>query len=90
MITNCLDVDKNTWDNQTTVTYTSGDHTDGTITSSSTLNNDGEWSGGANGPYTNNLQSPGNQELSYLNSAQNCHRETDNDGTDGWNKITPW
>jgi len=76
IITNCLDVDKNTHDDQTSFDGRQG------------FTNDNDWTSGANGPYTNLVQAPGNRELSYLTTAQNCHRSVD-PGT-GWNRVTPW
>jgi hypothetical protein len=76
MITNCLDVAKNTYDDQTTFDGRQG------------FTGDDDWTTGSNGPYTNLVQAPGNRELSYLATAQNCHRRVD--PATGWNRVTPW
>lgn len=76
VVTNCLDVDKNTYDDQIAFDGRQG------------FTNDNDWAAGANGPYTDLVQAPGNRELSYLTTAQNCHRSVDT-GT-GWNRVTPW
>ncbi len=74
MITNCLDVRNNTWDNQTTFDGQQG------------FAGDSDWTAsGIN--YTGMVQSPGNKELAYSITAQNCHRAVD--ATTGWNTITP-
>jgi hypothetical protein len=90
MISNCLDVRNNTWDNQTTFTEAAQDgtaHTSGAGFDNEGYSGDTYWTGGANGPYTALVQSPGVKELAYAYSAQNCHRAVD--ATTGWNTITP-
>ncbi|PLX92241.1 MAG: hypothetical protein C0621_09795 [Desulfuromonas sp.] len=70
MITNCLDVSHNTWDN--------------------------DWSGDSNwSSFNSTTSSWGQNKLSHLSTAQNCHRYVDVNGDNnpdeqGWNKVTPW
>jgi hypothetical protein len=89
MITNCLDVSHNKWDDLFAgdADWTSGG-SDGT-----TVN----WSTSGVMPYTGNDVSglARNKQLAYATSAQNCHRyvNVNNDSTPeepGWNRVTPW
>ena len=82
MITNCLDVSHNTWDNDTT-------YYDDTSWSS--------WKDRGIMPYNGTDPTGGgvDKQMAYATSAQNCHRYVDvnGDGTPdeaGWNKVTPW
>ena len=80
MITNCLDISHNKWDNQS-------------VSNSrwSNWENQGvmPYSG-------NDISGdPVNRQLSYATSAQNCHRYVDVNGDGnpdevGWNRVTPW
>ena len=93
MITNCLDVSHNTWDDNFSVDvdWTSGG-ANGAVTNWSTV-----------GIFPTGTESAGNnKEFAYAKSAQNCHRFIDNNGNGtittgdtggdepGWNKVTPW
>ena len=89
MITNCLDVSHNKWDDLFAgdADWTSGG-SGGTTTN---------WSTSGVMPYTGNDVSglARNKQLAYATSAQNCHRyvNVNNDTTPeeaGWNKVTPW
>jgi hypothetical protein len=84
MITNCLDVSHNKWDNL--FTAESGWSTWSTR---GVMTHSGNDVSGANR----------NRQYGYATSAQNCHRyvdaNSDGDGTDageepGWNRVTPW
>jgi len=83
MITNCLDVSHNTWDNYTTYYNDSSWST---------------WRARGVMPYKTTTDPTGgrvDQQMAYATSAQNCHRYVDvnGDGTPdeaGWNKVTPW
>ncbi len=100
MITNCLDVRHNTWDDLFSGT---NDWFDSSGSPPSQLDND--WGNDAIMPYTgtdNWTDEDGyarsndyNKQMAYATSAQNCHRYVDisGDGTAdeaGWNKVTPW
>ncbi len=80
MITNCLDISHNTWDNL----YT-GDSKWSTWKDRGALPYNG----------TDPTGAPVDQQVTYATSAQNCHRYIDVNGDGipneaGWNKLTPW
>ena len=88
MITNCLDVSHNSWDNSFS---NDGDWTGGNQV----------WL--TVGVFPTGTETAGhNKEFAYAKSAQNCHRYIDNNGDGtittgdtggdepGWNKVTPW
>jgi len=93
MITNCLDISHNTWDDLFSgdPDWTSG-AANGTVTDWSTV-----------GIFPTGTETAlNNKEFAYAKSAQNCHRFIDNNGNGtittgdtggdepGWNKVTPW
>ena len=92
MITNCLDVSHNKWDNvfDDDPDWETGQSAGATV----------NWSTVGVMPYTGNDVSanPRNKQFAYAQSAQNCHRYVDTDmntGSNnaqeaGWNKVTPW
>ena len=94
MITNCLDVSHNKWDDTFAgdPDWTSGNDNVGGVNWSTV----GVMSHGS----TNDISGLArNKQFAYAKSAQNCHRYVDTngdgDGDDageapGWNKITPW
>uniref|UniRef100_UPI003D815B58 hypothetical protein n=1 Tax=Trichloromonas sp. TaxID=3069249 RepID=UPI003D815B58 len=85
MITNCLDIEHNKWDNVT------GIYTDTHWSSTPAWQDRGAM------PYNGTDVSGGrvDRQLAYATAAQNCHRyvNLNDDGTPeeaGWNKVTPW
>lgn len=75
MITNCLDVTHNTWDDNFSADpdWTSGGANGATV----------NWS------TVGVMSVSGSTELAYAKSAQNCHRYIS--GVEaGWNNVTPW
>ncbi|UWZ79927.1 CxxxxCH/CxxCH domain-containing protein [Geoalkalibacter halelectricus] len=94
MVTNCLDVSHNKWDD---LFAGDPDWDEGRDNVSDPV----RWSGVGSGtraevmPYTGNDVSgkPRNKQFAYATSAQNCHRFVKVDGVveePGWNRITPW
>ncbi|TLM65346.1 MAG: hypothetical protein FDZ69_10355 [Deltaproteobacteria bacterium] len=94
MITNCLDVRRNTWDGNflNDPDWTSGKTNADPFDFSASNIFRTEFRG------TNDGQGLRNKQLAYAKSAQNCHRYVDVDGDrvmdtgdePGWNKVTPW
>ncbi|KIH77879.1 hypothetical protein GFER_04465 [Geoalkalibacter ferrihydriticus DSM 17813] len=87
MITNCLDVSHNKWDDlyADDPDWTSGRYDGNNI----------NWSTSNVMPYTGNDVSgkPRNRQYAYATSAINCHRFVQVNGVvqePGWNRITPW
>ncbi|WP_305046896.1 cytochrome c3 family protein [Geoalkalibacter sp.] len=87
MITNCLDVSHNKWDD---LYADDGDWTSGQAGGTSI-----NWSTSNVMPYTGNDISgkARNRQFAYATSAQNCHRYVKVGTTvqePGWNRVTPW
>jgi hypothetical protein len=93
MITNCLDVQHNTWDGNF---INDGDWTAGKASATYNFSTSNIFKVALRG--TSDAQGLRNKQLAYATSAQNCHRYIDINGNKfmdvddepGWNKVTPW
>lgn len=93
MITNCLDVQRNTWDGNF---INDGDWTAGKSNVIYNFSTSNIFKTALRG--TSDPQGLRNKQLAYATSAQNCHRYIDINGNKtmdaddepGWNKVTPW